>query len=130
MILPAPDAATALDVTDFNPDIENGSNTFLLGFGTPPAVGTDLDLGNDGTLDAPLTGFNVVDAVSIVESDGTANYAYADELGGYVFPQFANWTPDPDPVRAARIARIAPQTAWHQDSMRLAAGKAVVTLLA
>lgn len=94
VILPAPDVATALDVTDFNPDIENGSNTYVLGFGTPPAVGTDLDVGNDGTLDVPLTGFTVVDAVTIVESDGAANYAYADELGGYVFPQFANWTPD------------------------------------
>jgi|688.fasta_scaffold01132_44 hypothetical protein len=94
VILPAPDAATAIDVTDFNPDIENGTNTYVLGFGTPPAAGTDLDAGNDGTLDVPLTGFTVVDAVTIVESDGTANYAYADDLGGYVFPQFANWTPD------------------------------------
>lgn len=94
VILPAPDAATAIDVTDFNPDIENGSNTYVLGFGTPPTAGADLDATNDGTLDAPLAGFTVVDAVTIVESDGTANYAYADDLGGYVFPQFANWTPD------------------------------------
>ncbi|MFM7281642.1 MAG: hypothetical protein ACKO32_07675, partial [Planctomycetia bacterium] len=72
VILPAPDAATAIDVTDFSPDIENGTNTYVLGFGTPPAAGTDLDAGNDGTLDVPLTGFTVVDAVTIVESDGAA----------------------------------------------------------
>jgi hypothetical protein len=94
VILPAPDPATAIDVTDFSPDIENGTNTYVLGYGTPPAQGTDLDAGNDGTLDVVLTGFTVVDAVTIVESDGAANYAYADDLGGYVFPQFANWTPD------------------------------------
>lgn len=93
VILPAPDPATAIDVNDFNPDIENGSNTYILGFGTPPTLLADLDVGNDGTLDAPLTGFTVVDAVTIIESDGAANYGYADDLGGFVFPQFT-WTPD------------------------------------
>lgn len=41
----------------------------------------------------------------------------------------ANWQPRPDPVRAARIARIAPDTAWNQDAARYAAGKAVVARL-
>jgi len=36
----------------------------------------------------------------------------------------AHWQPAPDPVRASRIARIAPAGAWHQDAERLAAGKA------
>ena len=41
----------------------------------------------------------------------------------------ANWQPRPDPVRAARIARIAPTAAWNQDAARYAAGKAVVERL-
>ena len=41
----------------------------------------------------------------------------------------ANWQPRPDPVRAARIARIAPDAAWNQDAARYAAGKAVVERL-
>lgn len=93
VILPAPDAATTVDVNDFTPDVENGSNTYILGFGTPPTLLSDLDAGNDGVLDAPLTGFTVVDAVSIIESDGAANYGYADDVGGFNFPQFT-WTPD------------------------------------
>ena len=41
----------------------------------------------------------------------------------------ANWQPRPDPVRAARIGRIAPGPAWSQDAARYAAGKAVVERL-
>jgi len=44
---------TSISIVAFTPDIENGSNTFVLGFGTPPSVGDDLDADNDGTLDAP-----------------------------------------------------------------------------
>jgi len=89
VINPPPDAATGLFVSDFNPDIENGSNTFVLGFGTPPATTTDLDTDNDGTLDVTLAsfGFTVVDALALIENDGAANVAYADDLG------FANFGP-------------------------------------
>ncbi len=83
-VLPAPDGATSINVADFNPDIENGSNTYILGFGTAPAVNTDLDTdagGGNGTLDVPLTGFTVVDAVTILENDGANNFGYADDLG-------------------------------------------------
>jgi beta-N-acetylhexosaminidase len=41
----------------------------------------------------------------------------------------ANWQPRPDPVRAARIARIAPDAPWNQDAARYAAGMAVVERL-
>jgi hypothetical protein len=34
VLLPAPAAETSVGVFNFNPDIENGSNTYLVGFGT------------------------------------------------------------------------------------------------
>ncbi len=93
-ILPGPGAGTTVFVQDFSPDLENGSNTYVLGFGTAPAVTTDLDVDGDGILDAgTIVGFTVVDSMSIIESDGPLNFAYADDLGGYVFPQFT-FTPD------------------------------------
>jgi len=42
----------------------------------------------------------------------------------------ARWQPAPDPVRAARIARIAPSGAWARDETRYAAGSTAVTQLA
>lgn len=41
----------------------------------------------------------------------------------------ANWKPTPDPLRAARIARIAPPASWTQDAQRYAAGRAAVERL-
>lgn len=41
----------------------------------------------------------------------------------------ANWKPVPDPVRAARIARIVPGAAWREDATRYAAGRAAVDSL-
>lgn len=41
----------------------------------------------------------------------------------------ANWKPVPDPVRAERIARIAPGSTWRQDATRYAAGRAAVESL-
>jgi len=35
----------------------------------------------------------------------------------------ANWNPAPDPQRAARVARIVPDSAWKQDAARYAAGR-------
>jgi hypothetical protein len=92
VLSPAPDVNTAVfvsgTVTDFTPDIENGANTLLLGFGVPPAVNSDLDVGDDGTLDAPLATFTVVDAVSY--ADDVADKVYADEFaGGTVTPVLA-----------------------------------------
>jgi hypothetical protein len=82
LIHPAPAAATSVFQFDWNPDLENGSNTYVLGFGTPPAAGLDLDADNDGTLDVgALAGFTVVDAVAILENDAGINAGYADDLG-------------------------------------------------
>ncbi|MEY2745199.1 MAG: hypothetical protein RL112_241, partial [Planctomycetota bacterium] len=95
---PAPAAGTSVVVRDFNPDIENGSNTYLLGYGTPPTINSDLDADNDGTLNAgALTGFTVVDAVTLLESDTGANVGYADDLGFPVVGPIttpASYTPD------------------------------------
>lgn len=91
-LVPAPAPQSTVHVADFAPDLENGSNTFLLCTGVAPSVGTDYDLNNDGTFDAPLP-FVVVDAVSIVENDGAANYGYAAQLGFFNAGPFA-YTPD------------------------------------
>lgn len=81
VLLPAPDPLTNISIVAFTPDIENGSNTFVLGYGTPPNLGDDLDLNDDGVLDAPISGFTVVDAVSHAENDGVSNYEFADDFG-------------------------------------------------
>lgn len=61
-------------VTD---EFDNQSYTILLVEGWSGTVGTDLDAGDDGTLDStPWT--SVVDSVGILESSGT-NYSYASQ---------------------------------------------------
>lgn len=93
VILPGPAAETNVWVADFNPDIENGSNTFVLGFGTAPSVGTDLDTNNDCALDAGgIPNFTVVDVVSFAASSGT-NCEYADDLGGIALGAFSGFDP-------------------------------------
>lgn len=77
-----PNAATTRVTFNFTPDIENGTNTYILGFGTPPAAAADLDTNNDGVLDAgALAAFTVVDAVTLIENDTGSNLAYAAGLG-------------------------------------------------
>ncbi len=94
-LLPAPDAGTSVVVLDFNPDIENGSNTFVLGVGTAPALNSDLDSDNDGIFNAgALNGFTAMDAVSLLENDGAANFSYADDLGFTVLGPFIGFNPD------------------------------------
>ncbi len=95
VLQPAPAQQSQVVVFDFNPDMENGSTSFLLGFGTPPAVGTDLDSDNDGVLNAgALATFTVVDAVALVENDGASNVGYADDVGGTNLGPFANFNAD------------------------------------
>ena len=94
-LLPAPDAGTNVAVLDFNPDIENGTNTFVIGAGVAPALNSDLDSDNDGTLNVgAFNGFTAMDAVSLLENDGTSNYAYADDLGFTVLGPFTGFNPD------------------------------------
>lgn len=96
-LLAGPNAATVLQVANFA-DFENGSSTFLLvakNGGTLPAVGTDLDSDNDGTLNVGALGvLTVVDAVALIENDGAANVGYADDFGFPHVGPFAGFNPD------------------------------------
>ncbi len=93
VLSPAPGSATTLNVADFAPDLENGSNTYALVSGFSGSVGNDLDTNNDGTLDStPWT--SVLDAIGVVENDGSSNVAYGSQLGGAQFVQIAAFTPD------------------------------------
>lgn len=90
---PAPDAGTNIRVSDFNPDIENGSNTYLLVTGFTGAVTNDLDTNNDGIFDiTPWT--SVLGAVALIENDGAANIAYAASVGGVNFGPNAGFNAD------------------------------------
>lgn len=84
VLSPAPDASTNIRVLDFNPDIENGSNTFLLVTNFSGTVGTDLDTNNDGVLDS-MPWASVLSGVGLIENDGAANIAYAASVGGVNF---------------------------------------------
>lgn len=113
VIAPGIDPSSAVNVADFAPDIENGTNTYILGFGTAPAPATDLDTNNDGTLDVALSGFTVVDAVSLVENDGTSNFAYADDLGFTNLGPFAGPAPVAHtPDAAFRIYNASTPCGW------------------
>ncbi len=83
-LVPAPDAATSVVTQDFNPDIENGSTTFLLVRNFTGTVGQDLDAENDGIAEtAPWA--SVADGISLIENDGAANIGYAAQFGYVLF---------------------------------------------
>lgn len=69
VLSPAPHASTVVNVADFNPDIENGTNSFLLVSGFTGAVGNDLDTNNDGTFETTPWS-SITD--SVAWTDGTA----------------------------------------------------------
>ncbi|MBX3385825.1 MAG: hypothetical protein KF768_04585 [Phycisphaeraceae bacterium] len=80
---PAPDAQTFVGVIPFVPELENGSVTWILGYGNPPPIGTDLDSNDDGIIDpGALDGFTVVDAIGyyVGEVGGTL---YGDNFGEF-----------------------------------------------
>lgn len=93
VIQPPPSPNTTVSIQDFAPDLENGSNSFLLVSGFTGAVNQDLDVNNDGTFDVTLPWTSVLDAIAIVENDGPSNYGYADDVGFANFPQLA-FNPD------------------------------------
>lgn len=101
VLVPAPDPATPVWVQDFNPDIENGTQTYVLGYGDAPrSVGTDLDTNNDGILDLTIStgSFTVVDAMAYDDNDGTTDIQYGAALGGLDFGVLGDgielWTPE------------------------------------
>ncbi|MFO0830619.1 MAG: hypothetical protein U0637_02125 [Phycisphaerales bacterium] len=93
VLTPAPDAATTLRVSDFSPDLENGTCTWVLVTGFTGALNADLDTNNDGTLDlTPWTG--VLSSIALIENDGAANIGYAASLGGVNFGPQAGFNAD------------------------------------
>jgi hypothetical protein len=100
---PAANPLTTINVADFNPDIENGTNTFLLVSGFTGTLGEDLDTNNDGTIDVTVPWTSLIDSIAIIEPiEGTGNadgFEYATQLGGTSFPALQDtiggyFTPD------------------------------------
>jgi hypothetical protein len=89
VLSPAPHPATVVNVADFTPDLENGSNTFMLVSGFTGAAAQDLDTNDDGTFDVtPWT--SVVDSIGVAENDGANNRFYL----GTGFAANATFNPD------------------------------------
>lgn len=91
-----PSAGTTLTVADFTPDLENGTNTFVLGqFSIAPTTGVDIDLDNDGVADnIPWGSATFSDVIGIKESGTSVEITY--DLGfanAVMAPQFS-FTPD------------------------------------
>ncbi len=105
---PAPAGGSAVHVADFTPDLENGSNTFLIVSGFTGTVATDYDTNNDGVLDStPWTA--VVDGLGFRENDDPPanNISYAGSLG---FPTMDPVTGD-NAFNADALVRL-PGGAW------------------
>ena len=87
-----PDADTTVTFADFNPNLQDGSTTWVLGKGFTGAVNSDIDADNDGILDATYTGLNgftYYDAIGY--KDGAAgDTIYAKNLAGAKGYDFAN----------------------------------------
>jgi hypothetical protein len=83
VLVPPPDATSAVVIFDFFPDLENGSGTFLLVTGQTLAVGIDIDTDNDGVAESWPAGIVVIDAVGW--SDASNDRSYATALGGTDF---------------------------------------------
>jgi PEP-CTERM motif len=103
VLSPAPDAATTLNVSDFVPDIENGSATFALVSGFTGLPGDDLDTDNDGTIDIALPWASVIDTVGVKDS-GASDNIYAGLLGGVDFQNIS--------FAADSIIRLAGSGTW------------------
>ncbi len=98
---PAPNAATTVNVADFAPDLENGSQTYLLVSGFTGAQGDDLDTDGNGILDiTPWT--SVIDAIGVTENPG--DIVYGASLG---FLDFGDLIFTPDVVfRTANVGWV------------------------
>jgi len=79
VLTPAPAAQTVVQITDFAPDLDDNSITFILVTGFSGSVGNDLDANDDGVTDsAPWT--NVLDALYLADTDGEPSLAAS--IGG------------------------------------------------
>ena len=109
VLFPLPESETTVVVRDFSPDLENGSNTIILGYGIfPVALNADLDANDDGTLDGPLpASFTIVDAVGYVDGNNDG-VQYADEIpGAIVIPRL--FDPLEEPYTPDNLYRILDQ---------------------
>jgi Secretion system C-terminal sorting domain len=89
VINPAPSAATNVVVFNFTPDLQNGTSTFALVTNFTGAIGDDLDVNNDGTLNnTPWT--TALSAVSVSDG-GATDDQYADDLGGVNLPDITTF---------------------------------------
>lgn len=78
---PAIAPTTQVMTHDFEPDLQNGTATYVLATGTPWfSQGSDLDFDNDGIIDFPLL-MQILDTVSYSDG-GAADREYALQLGG------------------------------------------------
>lgn len=91
---PQPDSDTTVVIHDFDPDIENGTNTYVLGEGVFPDQGANIDADRDGAIDADvdLSGWKTWDAVSYKDAD-LDDLEYADDLGGTALGQAMAFAP-------------------------------------
>lgn len=87
---PAADAATVINIGEFNnddgngTDMENGSATFALVSGYTGTAGQDLDTDNDGVLDVTPWD-NVISVVGWTQFGTGTETAYAAQMGGTQF---------------------------------------------
>lgn len=72
-LVPAPSAGTNVFVSDFSPDLENGTTTFLLVTNFTGAVGDDIDADNDGVPNTTLPWGSILDAVGVIDSNSDPN---------------------------------------------------------
>jgi hypothetical protein len=85
---PSPSPETTIHVSDFNPDLENGTSTYALVTNFTGAVNDDVDTNNDGTLNTTVPWASAINSVAV--TDGTSGDAqYADELAGTNLPDIS-----------------------------------------
>lgn len=73
-----PAAGTTVHVADFAPDLENGSNTFLLVQGFTGSVGADLDADKNGSLDSTPWA-TLVDGIGYSDG-GSSDFNYGPSI--------------------------------------------------
>lgn len=87
---PAPE--TNVVVFDFAPDLENGTNNYVIAGACVAKVGQDLDTNDDGILDVKPW-LIVHDALTVTDHGGN-NFLYAAQLGGLQMPAPFSFAPD------------------------------------
>lgn len=83
---PAPAAGTVVYAQDFNPDVQNGSQTYALVQGYTGGAGFDFDTDNDGVVDVADPFTSLLDVAGYIDGDNAADVAYlADRIPMRIF---------------------------------------------